>query len=330
LPFSRGQEHNAKVHSALQSKVRVSDDRDEEEHGFTRGNAQPDFICIGAQKAGTSWLFHQLTSHPDFWMPPIKELRYFDSLSKVTRLNAARCKDERDRLFMEKLGELSSRPYLDLESYSILFEAKGALLSGDITPGYSTLNDEVIERVMLHFPNLKVIFLARDPVERAWSQLSMEARLGNLPAFDPADTNQVIRKLLYPGVILRSHLSKIVTRWKRYVRSDAFRVYFFDDLQADPAELRRSIIDFLGADPDKPSGRLRPDHNSHAGFEKLRLTAKMRLCIAQFFEQELKTCASELGGAAKHWPGRYGFSLVWFLADLVDDVDLFAWCDWLA
>ncbi len=314
----------------LPFKARVGRDRDEEAHRFAHGETRPDFICIGAQKAGTSWLFHQLTSHPDFWMPPIKELRYFDSLSKVTRLNAARCKDERDRLFMEKLGELSSQPYLDLESYSILFEAKGALLSGDITPGYSTLNDEVIERVMLHFPNLKVIFLARDPVERAWSQLSMQARLGNVPAFDPADTNQVIRRLLYPAVILRSHLSKIVTRWKRYVRPDAFRVYFFDDLQTDPAKLRRSIIGFLGADPDKPSGRLRPDHNSHAGFEKLRLTAKMRLCIAQFFEQELKTCASELGGAAKHWPGRYGFSLVWFLADLVDDVDLLAWCDWLA
>jgi hypothetical protein len=62
---------------------------------------------------------------------------------------------------------------VDLENYGRLFELKGSLPSGDISPAYSMLNDEIIERVVNYFPNLKVIFLARDPVERAWSQLSM-------------------------------------------------------------------------------------------------------------------------------------------------------------
>src|SRR2546423_4071056 len=84
---------------------------------------RPDFLCIGAQKAGTSWLYHQLNSHPDFWMPPVKELRYFDSLSKVNRRNSPRCKDERDRWFLEKLDQLSSQSHIALESYSALFEA---------------------------------------------------------------------------------------------------------------------------------------------------------------------------------------------------------------
>ena len=101
-------------------------------------------------------------------------------------------------------------------------------------------------------------------------------------------------------------------------------------MQTDPAKLRRSIIGFLGADPNKPSGRLRADHNSHAGFEKLLLTAKVRSRIAQFFKEELRACAEELGGPARHWPSRYGFSLLWFVVDLIDDIDLFAWCDWLA
>jgi hypothetical protein len=41
----------------------------------------PDFMCIGAQKAGSRWLYDQLALHPSFWMPPIKELQlhYFDS-----------------------------------------------------------------------------------------------------------------------------------------------------------------------------------------------------------------------------------------------------------
>ena len=38
----------------------------------------PDFICIGAQKAGTTWLYENLNGHPDVWMPPVKEFHYFN------------------------------------------------------------------------------------------------------------------------------------------------------------------------------------------------------------------------------------------------------------
>ena len=72
-------------------------------------------------------------------------------------------------------------------------------------------------------------------------------------------------------------------------------VYFFDDVREDPAELRRSILLFLGA--TRPgSGKLNPDDNSDAATNNRRLTAKVRARIAQFFEQELKACAKELGG----------------------------------
>jgi hypothetical protein len=37
-----------------------------------------DFLCIGMVKGGTGWLFDQLQFHPDFWMPPIKEMHYLD------------------------------------------------------------------------------------------------------------------------------------------------------------------------------------------------------------------------------------------------------------
>jgi hypothetical protein len=52
--------------------------------------------------------------------------------------------------------------------------------------------------------------------------------------------------------------------------------------------------------------------------------------MAQFFKEELQTCATQLNGPAKRWPARYGFSLLWFVIDLLDEVDLFFWCDWLA
>jgi Sulfotransferase family len=311
-------------------KSRVCDEFNGGDHGSSAGNARPDFLCVGAQKGGTSWLYHQLDFHPDFWMPPVKELHYLDALSRVKRKNSPRCKDEHDQWFLARLVELSALPYLDLGTYSQLFAPKAALLSGDITPSYSTLNDELIERVVRYFPNLKVIFLARDPVDRAWSQLSMGVRFRNITPFDSTDPDEVLRNLLSPGVFLRSYPSKIVRRWRRYVRPDLFRIYFFDDLKRNPAGLRRSILSFLGADPDKPSGPLNADYNAQARQEKLQLTDKVRSRVAQFFEQELKACAEELGGPAKQWPARYGFSLLISFAQLVDDFDIFSWLDWIA
>src|SRR3954451_5318143 len=265
-------------------------------HNCVTGDASPDFLCVGAQKAGTSWLYRQLEPHPDFWMPPVKELHYLDNLNRTRRHQTPRANDERDACFVEAINDMSMQSHIDLDRYGRLFSHKGPLLSGDISPAYSTLNDEIIERVASHFPNLKVVFLARDPVERAWSQLSMGVRLGTINGFDANDPDEVIRNLLNPGVLVRSYPSKIVARWKRYVRADLFRVYFFDDLQENPAELRRSILLFLGGDPDKPSGKLKPHENAESDTNKLRLTARVRARIAEFFEQELKACAAKLGG----------------------------------
>src|SRR5207244_12701498 len=175
----------------------------------------------------------------------------------------------------------------------------------------------------------KVIFLGRDPVERLWSHLSMEVHYRQIEPFDATNIDEVHRNLLRRGMLLRSYPSVVVARWKRYVDPDQFRVYFFDDLQRNPAELRRSILRFLGADPDKPSGQLSADNNSWTRMEKLPLTNEIRSHLARFFKKELKTCAARLGGPARDWPARYGFSLLLFLWDLLDDLDLFSWLDWI-
>jgi hypothetical protein len=293
--------------------------------------ARPDFLCVGLHKAGTTWLYQQLDSHPDFWMPPVKELHYFDQLSRVQRFSSPRCRDKRDFRFLENMNSLSAKPHLDLEHYGRLFECKGALLSGDISPNYSTLGNEVIRRIVGYFPKIKVIFLARDPVERLWSHLSMEVRYHQIEPFDVTDIDAVNRNLLRRGMLLRSYPSTVVARWQRFVHPDRFGIYFFDDLQSNPTELRCSILNFLGADPDKPAARVTADYNSWARMEKLPLTAKVRSHLAQFFRKELKTCAARLGGPARNWPARYGFSLLVFFWALLDDsINLLFWYDWIA
>jgi Sulfotransferase family len=303
-------------------KGRASNRQHKNGNGSSFDGGGPDFLCVGLHKGGTTWLYQQLDSHPDFWMPPLKELHYFDQLSRVQRSSSPRCRDERDLRFLKNINSLVAKSYLDFEHYARLFEPKGPLLSGDISPNYSTLSHEIIRRIVEYFPKLKVILLARDPVERVWSHLSMEVRYHQIETFDVTDIDEVNRNLLRRGMLLRSYPSAVVARWKRYVHPDRFRIYFFDDLQRNPTELRHSILRFLGADPDKPSSRVPVDYNSWAGKEKLLLTDKVRAHLAQFFKKELKTCAARLGGPAKNWPARYGFSLLLFFWDLLHDIHL--------
>jgi hypothetical protein len=289
---------------------------------------QPDFLCIGAQKSGTTWLYQQLNLHPDFWMPPRKELHYFDQLGRAKLFGVLRKEDERDLRFLEAMKKLSDQPFIDLEGYARLFELKGALISGDITPAYSTLNEEIISRIVRRFPKLKVIFLARDPVERALSQLSMAVRLEVSNPFNVADTDEVIQKLLHPAVLLRSHPSTIVARWRRYVHPDRFQVHFFEELEQAPAALFNSIVRFLGADPKKTRSRLNGKNKANST-GKLQFPDQVRCDVARFFEPELKACAAELGGPATAWPARYGLSVLLFFFSIFENIlDLAESLDW--
>ena len=283
----------------------------------------PDFICIGAQKAGTGWLYEQLRHHPDFWMPPVKELHYFDRLISwdtaeqarslpFARKDAERIKiareravDERDRDFLNRFEQLSSDRSLDLDRYAELFQPKGELLTGDITPGYSTLDQAAIKNIVARLPTTKVIFIARDPVERAWSQISMYVRRGLIEPFESDDVERITEHLNRPEIRARSYPSEIVRRWRGNMTPDRFQVYFFDDLKRDAAELRRLIIGFLGGDPTRRSGSLSADFDAKATKQKLRLTSAAQRYLAQFFQTELHACAVELAGPAADWPKRY-------------------------
>ena len=286
-------------------------------------DAGPDFFCVGAQKGGTRWLYDQLQLHPDFWMPPVKELHYFDrrapaaasvnllarakeNLGRTNRRQAKlalRPLDQRDVDFLA--AYIGMRWWLtDLDAYARLFALKGGLLSGDITPDYSALSERQIARIMRRFPRAKVVFIARDPVERAWSQLSMHMRRGTVAR--DVDPEAVMRQVRKRFVAARSYPAGIVTRWRRYVPEHQLGIYLFDDLLHDAHALRGRILTFLGADPMKESGAIPAAFNRKQEKEKILLPPALREHLAGHFAAELKTSGEAFGGAAKDWAARYG------------------------
>lgn len=109
-------------------------------------NLSPDFIILGAQKAGTTALHEYLSKHPNLSATKEKEIHYFD------------CKNRYES------GKNFYFSHFDFENDN--------KLTFDSSSGYLE-NINSAERIYKHNPNVKLIILLRNPVERAYSAWNM-------------------------------------------------------------------------------------------------------------------------------------------------------------
>lgn len=291
--------------------------------GRVRAYSKPDFMCIGSQKAGTQWLYDQLVLHPDVWLPPVKELHFFDG-----RLSTSTCQDlqekmqtleatnrRREEQLLRPLDRrdahflahaLSFNPdELDFEWYRGLFDPAGEHITGDITPDYSALPESTIKEITGFLPNLKIVFLVRDPVSRFWSALCMRrrrlARDGH--DVDLQEPREIHRFLKWDHLIRMSHPTEILARWSRYVDDARLHVELFDDIQEQPNVVAARIAAFLGL---RPEGlRVPASFNRKANLEKVVMTPEIKEIIVSYFATELDRCVELFGDRARAWRSRY-------------------------
>lgn len=175
----------------------------------------PDFICAGAQKSGTTWLYAQINRHPQIFMQE-KELNYF----------------YRD---------------LPLSWYQEQFVgASGEQLCGDISPNYAAF-EGLAGTIHSLCPQALMLHLLRNPVDRAFSQWKMARYLGNIPHEAPfidafRQNMQFMKRRGEYVVILEEYAS-------HYPLGDRLGVFWYDDIGRRPADLFRDICVFLGIDP---------------------------------------------------------------------------------
>jgi hypothetical protein len=221
----------------------------------------PDFLCIGAQKAGTTWLYDNLRSHPQIWLPPVKELHYFNHVhieedrtwtpSHRRKASSAALRrhlrnvapEQGDSVFVERLTEISEGEPDDDWYARIFGVAPVAATCGDITPRYASLPPEGVDHVHRIMPNAKVIYILRDPIDRCWSHVRM------LMAEKQTDTPElsIIEKMAQrPGVLERSNYPSTFETWSVYQSEGRFLTLFFDDIAHDPAGLLKSVCEFVG------------------------------------------------------------------------------------
>ncbi|MCB2185370.1 MAG: sulfotransferase [Deltaproteobacteria bacterium] len=272
---------------------------------------RPGFLIIGAQKAGTSWLASRLAGHPEAWLPPIKEVHYFDGLWNLEMVTAqfnhflAR-EVAPGRAFNGEILDFFRRFVLegpkDDAWYRGLFTAAGPRLAGEATPAYSILPPADIARVHALLPRVKVILLLRDPLERAWSHFKFDAaRHGRNPAIVPLP--EILAHLDSPGNEARTRYLAILENWARGHPGAPLLLAYYDDLRGRPEFLLAAVCRFLGLayDPGIWGEELgRVVNPSAAGAPP----PAVLLHLARKYAAEIEVLASRLGGPVLAWRER--------------------------
>ncbi len=267
----------------------------------------PDFLCIGAQKAGTSWLYQQLRGHPELFVPGVKELHYFNHaprrwlpqamLRRRLRKELRKMRQQLPRhawpLRLAYLAQVFFAPR-GPAWYRGLFLPGAGRVRGELTPCYAILDDGGLRRMRAEFPGLRFLFLLRDPIDRAWSGARM-----TLDAAAIARDEDCIAFFAGPGCRRRNLYTRSIDRFAALFGPERMHVGFFDRIASDPLGLLRDVYRFLGVDPDPPPGPLlrRRVYRGRA----LPLRPALERWLARDLLPELRELSARFGEPASSW-----------------------------
>lgn len=276
---------------------------------FKGKNKGPDFIGIGMERAGTSWLFTQLAFHPDIWVPSLKELHFFDVIDPkakyLTHRYSYHLKSRIKQKFapfldMRHRPEFKKNPYwkgflwdyhyftgqFNVDWYKRLFHSKftGGKICGEITPAYSNLTPETIEIILDMNPDVKFLLVVRNPVDRLWSGVIHHFLHVKKKKFEAVSEEEILDFVKNSAAQNRSDLISILEVWQNNVPPENLLIQSFEDIKNNPEKLIKNTYGFLGVDRNflPPSEMYKKKINSYTqgGFpmsDKVRLTLE-KIC----------------------------------------------------
>lgn len=205
----------------------------------------PNFIIIGAQRCGSTSLYNYLVQHPGVLPGLMKELHYFDNHYK------------KSVSWYRSFFPLSS----SIQNMERTHQQR--IVTGEATP-YYLFYPHTPRRMHATIPEIKLIVLLRNPVERAYSHYQHETRMGleNLP-FDqaierekselPGETAKILEDDNYHSFIHQnySYLSRGIyieqlELWNKFFSMENMLVLKSEDLFSNPAKILEQACTFLG------------------------------------------------------------------------------------
>jgi hypothetical protein len=254
-----------------------------------RARPLPDFLVLGAQKAGTTALYAYLRWHPAITGPSWKEVSYFDR-------HYAR-------------GASWYRGNFPLTTWSRPSRRTGGIapIVGEASPSY-LFHPQAPERVAGLLPEVRLIALLRDPVDRALSHYQHEVALGREHlAFEAAleqeeqrlggevermvaDPRYFSRAWWDHTYLARGRYAEQLERWLAVFPREQLLVVASRDLAERPAETYAEVLRFLGAPPHLLGSFPRIFKRQYAG-----MAAATRRSLEAYFAEPNRRLAALLG-----------------------------------
>ncbi len=172
------------------------------------------FLCIGAQKSGTTWLHDTLRLHPSIQFPAGKEVHYWDH-------PAGRSVDWYGSLFTD-----------------------AQLHEGDITPAYAILPEAVIGDIRQRFPALRLVYLIRNPMARAWSSARMALARAEM-RHEEASDRWFEDHFRSAGSLARGDYEGCLRRWRAVFGDEPLLVLRYDAIAASPVATANRVLRHL-------------------------------------------------------------------------------------
>jgi hypothetical protein len=206
----------------------------------------PNFFIIGAQKAGTTSLYHYLTQHPQIYMSPVKEPCFFNyEINSYGGIVA----EEFGNPGRKKVARFSN-----VEEYRALFRGvQQETAIGEASPPYLYVPGTA-ERIKRCVPEAKMIVILRNPANRAYSAFLHAVRIGREPLTDFAkalgeEERRIDENWHYTfHYRSRGFYHAQLEHYYRLFGREKIRVRLYEDLSYDPIGVAQSIYHFLGVD----------------------------------------------------------------------------------
>jgi hypothetical protein len=280
-------------------------------------NSKIDFIGIGVQKSGTTWLYQQLIQLKHFNLPPVKECHYFDrSKSYPSPSDLSNpffwSRIRRPKYIAKAFKKISAQKdwytfrfylkwyfsnYNDDWYLSLFNDLDG--FTGEITPSYSVLNLEDIQKMYRLAPKAKIILLLRNPVDRAWSQFRHHVKKS---AIDRTSSIEEIKAFINSDVqSLRSDYLRAIKNYSKVYPKEQILIGFFDAIVEEPADLLNSIVRFItGQDVSEIEGSL--NFNSPVNKSPLiDCPSEVRDYLASKYYEQILSLKNKYGGYFNKW-----------------------------
>lgn len=190
------------------------------------------------------------------------------------------------------------------EWYSKLFRSaqQRGLVAGEITPAYAILHESVWRRIHSMNSKIKLAFIMRDPLDRAWSAVNNALRKGDLGG--PLTIERALARARSPGFAARSAYTDAITRLEAIFPPAQLHFCFFDDLRDAPESLAWRLLSFLSVEPGEVKSLLPPQAiNSAAGSKPI--PAEFAQEMAKQYLPMVQALCRRFDGPPQHWLSRY-------------------------